>query len=102
MISVSISSIGFIKAAGNYSEVYLNNRTITIRGNIKSVGNRLVKAKHLSMIRIHRSYLINSEKIEKISSTDVQIFSIKIPSGKNGLYKQNFVELYKKHEYLQV
>lgn len=77
-IKVDRSSILFIKSDNIYIEFYIENGAkIVSRSSLKKVINELGN----DFIQIHRSYIINLTQIEKVSSTDVTIESIKIPIG---------------------
>ena len=69
IIEIKESDLMFIASAGNYIELYfLNDNTIEkklLRNNISKVEQQLKKFKNI--IRCHRSYIINLDKIEKVS-----------------------------------
>lgn len=102
LVALTTSGIGYVKAAGNYCEIHHESRVVTVRGNLKNISIRFDKEKHFSMIRIHRSYLINSERIEKINSEGVTIFDEFIPSGQIGEHKEAFRKLLLKHKSIEV
>jgi hypothetical protein len=68
-VSMPASRLLFIKAAGNYVEVYTNeNNTIQkrlLRNTIKRVDDRL--APNPSIMRCHRAYLVNVTNIQRVT-----------------------------------
>ena len=64
-------SILFIKSESNYCEIHVNDdnncRKELLRGSLSSIENSL---KELSFfVRVHRSYIVNFNKIDKVSGT---------------------------------
>lgn len=77
-IKVFKSDILYIKSDNIYIEFFLSNGSkIISRSSLKKVIDNL----GLNFIQIHRSYIINLTKIEKVSANEITIDSTKIPIG---------------------
>lgn len=73
MLSILFSDIYWIKAAGNYAELYTQHGTYTVRQTLKQVKSNLPEPMFISS---HRSAIVNSQHVIAIS-----------PDGENGSYK---------------
>ncbi|TYB72135.1 response regulator transcription factor [Bizionia algoritergicola] len=75
-ISLEFSDIMYIMADGNYINIYTNVRKYTIRQSLNTISKLLP----LDVFKqSHRSFLINSNKIERLTATSVIINSVEIP-----------------------
>lgn len=70
LIQVNIDDIGYIKAAANYIQIFLENKMIMPLMSMKEMETKLPE--HFQ--RIHRSTIVNVKKINKISHSDLYIF----------------------------
>lgn len=77
---IIISEIDWIKAEGAYTHLFVNGRQYTLRNTAKEVLQKLPE-KHFA--RVHKSYIINMQKIEALSANSVKIESTEIPIGRN-------------------
>ncbi len=68
--AVSFSDVFYIKSHGRKAELILYGDSISIYGSLSGLEKTLQKRKFL---RIHRSYLINTSKVYKISGTSVMM-----------------------------
>ncbi len=84
---ILFDDIVYIKAEGNYCSIFMEQKRVAIRNSIKSFTEAVPEEK---FIRVHRSYLINSEYIESIDFSDNAVYlnGDKIPIGRN--YKKSF------------
>lgn len=88
---VNLDDILYFKAEVDYVNVVTHKRNILILDSLNSWAKRL-KAYHFS--RIHRSYIINLNHIEKIKGNQVFIKDKRLPIGKT--YKVDFIDKFKK------
>lgn len=72
---LDISTILFVKADGVYVDVYTENGTITQRKLLREIIKQLPD----SFKRIHRSYIVNIDKVSAKKSTHLVIGNHKIP-----------------------
>jgi DNA-binding LytR/AlgR family response regulator len=87
LIKISISEVKFIKADMDYTEVHLNDKKYISNIRLSSWEEQFA---HFDFIRIHKSYLINSKQILKISGKQVFLNEdTYIPIGR--AYKETFL-----------
>ncbi len=87
---VLIDEILYLKAEVDYVNVVTKKENILI---LDSLRNWEEKLSIYGFIRVHRSFIINKNKVEKISGNQVYINSQSIPIGK--VYKDAFLKLIK-------
>lgn len=68
----------YVQAMGDYITLHTVTKKFTIHSTIKNMEARLPRTQ---FVRVHRSYLINLEKVEKIADDVVFINSIELPIG---------------------
>lgn len=88
LIRINLSEILFIKAADNYSVLYLKYEQIITRMPISEL---LSKLPALNFIRVHKSYIIALDKIERIEGNRLYINQQEIPISKQ--YKNSLINL---------
>lgn len=85
-IKINPEDIDFIKSDGDYTEIHIGTKRYITQDTLKQWQEKLGE-KHF--IRIHKSYLLNSAKILKISSNQVVLKdSTQLPIGRT--YKEAF------------
>jgi DNA-binding LytR/AlgR family response regulator len=88
---VLLNEILFIKGMGDYLQIKLSDRKIMVLMNFSEIGNLLPQK---SFMRIHRSYLINLDKITSIGRNFVFINDNRIPISNS--HKEQFLTYLKK------
>jgi two-component system, response regulator PdtaR len=83
---LQLTDIQFIKADNHYSDIILEKKKITLRMSLQSILDRLNSE---DMLRVHRSYAINTKFIEEFNDTEIIIGKHTIPIGQS--YKANFL-----------
>lgn len=83
-ITLSNDDLLFIKSDGNYIDLFTNSKKITIRESLERFYEKLNKEQFL---RIHRSVVINKDKIISKTSSSVFINDTELPISRN--YKKN-------------
>ncbi len=76
---IMISDIRFLKAEGSYCNLYYNDSNILFSENLSFLEGRLSFAK--SLLRVHRSYIINVNYIKKIQDNRLWVDDEEIPIG---------------------
>lgn len=76
---VNKSDIVYIESLDNYVKVFLEDRFIITRETISSLENRLVPP---GFVRIHRSFIVNSKRIQILSMESVKIGNKELPIGR--------------------
>ncbi|HEX8576563.1 MAG TPA: LytTR family DNA-binding domain-containing protein [Flavobacterium sp.] len=76
---LNINEISIIQAQVDYINIFFNNQKLLVQDSL----NRWEDAyKNSSLLRVHRSYIINLKKIEKIQGNQIFIDNLQIPIGK--------------------
>lgn len=77
-LKVKYSDILWMKAEGNYTMIYTEQRRHMVRKIIKEILDQVPG----EIMRLHKSYAVNINKIDAINSTFVLINETEIPLGK--------------------
>lgn len=85
-LKVKFSDILWMKAEGNYTMIYTSQRRHMVRKIIKEILDQLPD----SIMRLHKSYAVNIEKIDAINSTFVLVKEEEIPLGK--VYREEIMK----------
>jgi DNA-binding LytR/AlgR family response regulator len=80
LIKIDTSSINFIQANGDYILIRTEGTNYTVHTTLKKIEDKLPKT---SFLKIHRSYIINVNKIIDIQDSTVLIGKDLIPVSKN-------------------
>jgi DNA-binding LytR/AlgR family response regulator len=88
MIKVRMSEILFIESIKDYVKVKTNDKEIVTQQKISYLEESLPKE---NFLRIHRSFIVNREKIDAYSATDMEVGKFHIPIGRN--YKNDVMKL---------
>ncbi|HCX23074.1 MAG: DNA-binding response regulator [Flammeovirgaceae bacterium] len=87
VVSIKSSEILYVEASDNYSFIYTEKGKFLISHTLKSIEDKLLP---FGFRRIHRSYLINFEKVDSISEGFVFIGAHKVQIGKS--FRKDFME----------
>ena len=74
------SDILWVEADESYSKIHTEARTYTVTFKLKVMEERL---SHPSLIRVHRSYIVNVDKVNAIAENDLLIGNQSIPVSKS-------------------
>ncbi len=89
------SDILFLEADSNYCNIHTIQKTIVTSYTLKKC-ERILGG--MPFLRVHRSYLINVDKISKLTGATINLISKEsIPIGKS--YKENVLRSYEKYLY---
>ena len=88
MIKVRMSDILYIESIKDYVKVKTGDKEIVTQQKISYLEESLPKE---NFLRIHRSFIVNREKIDAYSATDMEIGKFHIPIGRN--YKNDVMRL---------
>ena len=86
-IKVKFSDIFFIEGLGDYIKINLSDKKIVTNLSMKKISELLPENQ---FYRIHKSYIISTEKIETVEGNMVKINNIKLPIGNS--YRQDFIQ----------
>ncbi|WP_200974538.1 LytTR family DNA-binding domain-containing protein [Echinicola sp. 20G] len=91
-IKVNLEEVLFIRADEDYTEIcFLEKKLLTS----ESLKNWIEKLDTNWFVRVHRSYIVNMDKIEKVSGNEIILANKKtVPLGR--AYRQEFVQRFLK------
>jgi two-component system, LytTR family, response regulator LytT len=90
---ININEILCIESEGNYINIFTSSKKYLSRQNMESI---LIDLDSSDFLKIHRSYIINLNKVKKYSSKEVIIDEITLPISKT--FYDVFIEKMKKKE----
>lgn len=79
-VKVLFDEIIYIKSDGNYIDIFLQNKKMTIR---KSLDYFLNDLNNPDFVKVHRSYIVNIKKVTSKKSNFIYIDEIEIPISRN-------------------
>ncbi len=91
-VRILFDSIIYVESEGNYIDIITDSKRFTLRKSLLWFEENSSKEQ---FVRIHRSYLINRNKILKLSSLEVTLSSISLPVSRkylNDLRTTTFVK----------
>ena len=90
---INVNEIVYIESEGNYITIFTSGKKYLSRQNMESI---LLDLDSSDFLRIHRSYIINLNKVKKYSNKEVIINEITLPISKT--FYDVFIEKMKKIE----
>ncbi|WP_370087441.1 LytR/AlgR family response regulator transcription factor [Ekhidna sp.] len=85
---ISLKSIEYVKGYGDYMKVRCKEGSHTVHITMKNLQKILPSA---DFYRVHKSYIIRIDKIQKVSSSHVEVNEAQIPISRNN--KQELLSL---------
>ena len=85
-IKVFLDDINYIESIKDYVRIHLKDSTIMLKHRTTAFQEKL----DTRFIRVHRSYIVNSQKITAFTKQDIEIDKIEIPIG--DFYKTNVLK----------
>jgi len=77
---VYIKNIKWIEALGDYVKLVTEDTSLVVLSTMKAFEGELPKGKFL---RIHKSYIVNLDKVDRFNSKNVEVGSYEIPLSRN-------------------
>ena len=87
---VSVEDIHYLKAAGSYTEIWVEGKKFLFSENLSHFERVLLMPQ---LVRVHRSWMINVERVETIDESFLYIGEERIPVGKT--YKKVMKQYFK-------
>ncbi|PHN04119.1 LytR/AlgR family response regulator transcription factor [Flavilitoribacter nigricans] len=78
-VKLRIKEILYLEAAGNYVSIYTPGQKILVRQTLQSFSEQLAP---YHFLRVHKSYLVNLQRIDSIEYQHIHIGASRIPVGK--------------------
>ncbi|MEL7003376.1 MAG: LytTR family DNA-binding domain-containing protein [Bacteroidota bacterium] len=85
-VKLSISDIIYIESLSDYVQIHADDKVVITKEKISKISERLP----VEFVRIHRSYIVNSMKIESFTREKVQVKSEILPISRT--YKQQVMK----------
>ena len=76
---LSLSKILFVQSMGNYVKIFTDDKTLVTQITTSDLENNLPKS---SFIRVHKSFIVNKQKIVSASDDKILIEDHEVPVGK--------------------
>jgi DNA-binding LytR/AlgR family response regulator len=76
-IKIELDQVLYIESLKEYVQIHFNDRKILFKGGITAFEQKL----NLDFIRVHRSFIVNTNKITAYTKSDIEIGAIEIPIG---------------------
>lgn len=90
-IKIKLDEITYIHADGDYTYIFCRDKKYHASHSLKHWTDSLPSS---SFFQVHRSYIVNIQLVNKISSSHIEINKIEIPLGR--VYKKEFQEAFLK------
>lgn len=87
LVNLDFNDIQWVEAYGDYVKIITQEKTHTVYSKLKTIEERLPQALFL---RVHRSYIVNLNKIDNIDHTNLQINKKIIPISNS--YKEQLIK----------
>ena len=87
MVNIAPDEINYIESLDNYVKIHLADKVIVSKEKISQLGERLPNC----FIRIHRSFLVNSEKIESFTKEKIVVNATTLSISRT--YKKEVLKL---------
>lgn len=87
MVKTKIADILYIESIKDYVKVRTRDKEIITQQKISYLDESLPRAHFL---RVHRSFIVNTDHIDAYTATDVEIEKFKVPIGRN--YKNDVIK----------
>ena len=85
-VKIALQDILYLEADNNYVQLYTPERKFALR---VSLAQLLEKIQFKKLVRIHRSYAVNIDRMSSFSDGEVWIGKISLPLGRN--YREEFL-----------
>lgn len=85
-VKIALKDILYLEADNNYVQLYTPERKFALR---VSLGQLLEKIQFKKLVRIHRSYAVNIDRMSSFSDGEVWIGKLALPLGRN--YREDFL-----------
>lgn len=86
-VKINQNEVSVIESEGNYIKIYTPEKNYLIRC---TISNAVEKMKQSYIIRVHRSFCVNVNKVTKFSENEITIENRIVPIGRN--YREDFIK----------
>ena len=88
IVKINFNEVKYIEGLKDYIKIYVNDKALITKSTMKNI---VLKLPNVQFMRVHKSYIISLDKIDKIEYNHIFIGQKKIPIGmqfKDLFYKQ--------------
>lgn len=85
-VKIVFDEILYIQSLKDYVQIFTKDKKITVKDSITNIAESLGN----DFIRVHRSYIVNQQKITAFTKHDIELGEIEIPIGES--FKDNFFD----------
>ena len=82
-VKIDLNAVTHVQGLKDYSIIFTHDERIIVRGNLKNVHRQFPSG---TLVRVHKSYLVASGKIDALAANEVVLGAITLPVGRR--YKQ--------------
>ena len=86
---VNISELVYIAAAGNYVELHTMKNKLMYRASMKQISSQL---DDYAFVRVHRSYIVNRDKIDTLQSRNHGDYLLELVSGQQITVSRHYAQ----------
>ena len=79
-IKVNLDSVKWIEGVGDYIKIVSNSTSVMVLMTMKSLLEQLPEGKFM---RVHKSYIVNLEKVDRFNGSQVEVGGQSIPLSRN-------------------
>lgn len=90
-VTFPVVDVLFLRADGNYTDIVTSDRKYTLR---LGLGNVLCRFPPLVLVRIHRGYAVNHQRVDSLSDGTVQLGLHSLPVGRQ--YRDAFLQRFRR------
>lgn len=87
-VKLNFGNILYVESIKDYIKIVTSESTVIVKEKISEIATNLPEQ---HFIRVHRSYIVNIQKITAFTNHDIEINKIEIPIG--GMYKQQVLKM---------
>jgi two-component system LytT family response regulator len=84
LMKINLNELQFVEALGDYINIYTDKGRHTLLSTMKAI---LAKLEPFHFTRIHKSYIVNMNRVQKIAGSKVILANRELPIGR--VFKQN-------------
>lgn len=89
MFKIDVNEVNYIECNGDYVNIFTDSNKFTIHATMKEMERKFAFD---NFLRVHRSYIIQKSKIERIEDDTLYIYKKPVPIGKT--YRQDIYRLF--------
>lgn len=89
---INVADINYIEADGSYCKVFTQKKSYTLSSNLNCFTEKIRSS---TFVRIHRSFIVNIDKVEAFDTNNLVVNGVSLPISKS--HKKEVLELFTKY-----